>query len=261
MLITSGSALLVDGHSHTFNQVRACVETSKHAGTKHAGARLTIQATRIRRMPQARTYEHALVKAGLGPVAGVDEAGRGACCGPMAIAACILPAKPIHPLDKLTDSKKLSPTMREKLFPIIKDSAESWSVILISAADIDKYGIQAMNIAGMRRAVGALDERPHYVLTDAMRVDGLTQPHLPIIGGDSAARCIAAASVLAKVTRDHYMCDLAERYPGYGLEKHKGYGTAQHIDAVRLHGGTPEHRYTYRNVAEAVGAYRAHHSI
>ncbi|KXB51288.1 ribonuclease HII [Corynebacterium kroppenstedtii] len=179
----------------------------------------------------------------------------------MAIAACILPAKPIHPLDKLTDSKKLSPTMREKLFPIIKDSAESWSVILIPAADIDKYGIQAMNIAGMRRAVGVLDERPHYVLTDAMRVDGLTQPHLPIIGGDSAARCIAAASVLAKVTRDRYMCDLAERYPEYGLEKHKGYGTAQHIDAVRLHGGTPEHRYTYRNVAEAVGAYRAHHSI
>ena len=142
----------------------------------------------------------------------------------MAIAACILPAKPIHPLDKLTDSKKLSPTMREKLFPIIKDSAESWSVILIPAADIDKYGIQAMNIAGMRRAVGVLD-------------------------------------VLAKVTRDRYMCDLAERYPEYGLEKHKGYGTAQHIDAVRLHGGTPEHRYTYRNVAEAVGAYRAHHSI
>ena len=179
----------------------------------------------------------------------------------MAIAACILPAKPIHPLDRLTDSKKLSPTMRERLFPIIKDCAESWSVILIPAADIDKYGIQAMNIAGMRRAVGALDHHPHYVLTDAMRVDGLTQPHLPIIGGDSAARCIAAASVLAKVTRDRYMCDLAERYPGYGLDKHKGYGTAQHIDAVRLHGGTPEHRYTYRNVAEAVGAYRAHHSI
>ena len=125
MLTTSGRALLVDGHSRSFNQVRACVDTGEHAG-----ARLTIQATRIRRMPQARTYEHALVKAGLGPVAGVDEAGRGACCGPMAIAACILPAKPIHPLDKLTDSKKLSPTMRENLLPIIKDSAESWSVIL-----------------------------------------------------------------------------------------------------------------------------------
>ena len=261
MLTTSGLARLVDGHSRSFNQVKACIDTGDNSGTRHAGARLTIHSTRIRRMPQARTYEHALVKAGLGPVAGVDEAGRGACCGPMAIAACILPAKPIHPLDRLTDSKKLSPTMRERLFPIIKDCAESWSVILIPAADIDKYVIQAMNIAGMRRAVGALDHHPHYVLTDAMRVDGLTQPHLPIIGGDSAARCIAAASVLAKVTRDRYMCDLAERYPGYGLDKHKGYGTAQHIDAVRLHGGTPEHRYTYRNVAEAVGAYRAHHSI
>ena len=261
MLTTSGRARLLDGHSRSFNQVKACVDAGDNSGTRHAGARLTIHSTRIRRMPQARTYEHALVKAGLGPVAGVDEAGRGACCGPMAIAACILPAKPIHPLDRLTDSKKLSPTMRERLFPIIKDCAESWSVILIPAADIDKYGIQAMNIAGMRRAVGALDHHPHYVLTDAMRVDGLTQPHLPIIGGDSAARCIAAASVLAKVIRDRYMCDLAERYPGYGLDKHKGYGTAQHIDAVRLHGGTPEHRYTYRNVAEAVGAYRAHHSI
>lgn len=246
-----GGSRLSRGHSSAFINVKACMD---ECGTG------SLTPLRVRRMPHARTYEHALVKAGLGPVAGVDEAGRGACCGPMAIAACILPSRPILGLDQLTDSKKLSERTREKLFPIIQQYAESWSVILIPPADIDAYGIHVMNITGMRRAVGTLEQHPRYVLTDAMRVDGLTQPHLPIIGGDSSARCIAAASVLAKVTRDRYMCELAQQYSEYGFDKHKGYGTRQHMDAVRLHGGTVEHRYTYRNVMEAIAVYHAKRS-
>lgn len=205
----------------------------------------------MRRLKQLRTYEVTLSNSGLGPVAGVDEAGRGACCGPISIAACILPDKPIAELDTLTDSKKLSATTRSRLMPIIKKHALSWSVVVISAQDIDRFGIQHANISGMRRAVAALELNPGYVLTDAMKVPGLTQPYLPIIGGDAAARCIAAASVIAKQTRDDLMIEMASRYPQYGLEKHMGYSTKIHMDAVRQHGASPEHRYSYANVVKA----------
>ncbi|CQD09844.1 ribonuclease HII [Corynebacterium striatum] len=212
---------------------------------------------KMRRLKQQRTYEVALSKAGLGPVAGVDEAGRGACCGPITIAACILPDKIIPELDKLTDSKKLSPATRERLFPIIKDKAVAWSVVHIDARDIDKRGIQHANVSGMRRAVARLDVRPHYVLSDALKVPGMPAPQLPIIGGDAAARCIAAASVLAKVSRDHIMDVLDVAYPGYGLAGHKGYGTAAHQAAIVKLGATPEHRMGYANVANAHAEFLA----
>ncbi|MBD0854245.1 ribonuclease HII [Corynebacterium striatum] len=211
----------------------------------------------MRRLKQQRTYEVALSKAGLGPVAGVDEAGRGACCGPITIAACILPDRIIPELDKLTDSKKLSPATREKLFPIIKDKAVAWSVVHIDARDIDKRGIQHANVSGMRRAVARLDVRPHYVLSDALKVPGMPAPQLPIIGGDAAARCIAAASVLAKVSRDHIMDELDVAYPGYGLAGHKGYGTAAHQAAIAELGATSEHRMSYANVASAHAEFLA----
>ncbi|AGF72781.1 ribonuclease HII [Corynebacterium halotolerans YIM 70093 = DSM 44683] len=206
---------------------------------------------RLRRLKQQRTHEVALNRAGLGPVAGVDEAGRGACCGPVTIAACVLPEKVIPVLEKLTDSKQLSPATRERLFPVIQDHALAWSVVSIPAAEIDARGIQRANVGGMRRAVAGLDLRPGYVLTDALKIPGLTMPHLPVIGGDAAARCIAAASVLAKVSRDRMMVELDARHPEYGLAGHKGYSTKTHLAAVRRHGGSPEHRYTYANVAAA----------
>lgn len=187
----------------------------------------------------------------MGPVAGVDEAGRGACAGPITIAACILPSRPIKELDILTDSKKLSSDKRAELYPLIKDSALAWSIIHIDAEDIDRLGIQHANISGMRRAVANLEVDPGYVLTDAMRVPGIPAEVLPIIGGDGAARCIAAASVLAKEARDRVMNDLGNEYPHYRLEDHKGYGTKVHMDAVRHHGGTPVHRYSYANVKKA----------
>ena len=211
----------------------------------------------MRRLKQRRTYEVALSKAGLGPVAGVDEAGRGACCGPITIAACVMPDRPIKELSELTDSKKLTPKQREKLFPLIKDKAVDWSVVHIAAGDIDKRGIQHANISGMRRAVARLEAPPGYVLTDALFIPGLTQPHLPIIGGDAAARCIAAASVLAKVSRDHLMHQLDARYPGYGLASHKGYGTKAHEAAIATLGACPEHRMSYENVRRAQAEFAA----
>lgn len=205
----------------------------------------------MRTLKHLRTYEVSLQRAGLGPVAGVDEAGRGACAGPISIAACILPPQPITELERLTDSKKLGPRTRAELFPLIQQHAVAWSIITISAKDIDHYGIQHANISGMRRAVATLSHTPGYVLSDAMKIPGLRSPHLPIIGGDAASRCIAAASVLAKHSRDVIMEQLDDLHPGYGLVAHKGYGTKVHMDAVRRLGGTPEHRYSYANVARA----------
>ena len=182
----------------------------------------------------------------------MDEAGRGACCGPISIAACILPAELENTgLDRLTDSKKLTEKTRERLYDVIRDVAVAYSIIHISAEDIDRFGIQHANVSGMRRAVAALEVQPGYVLTDAVKVPGLPMPHLPVVKGDQMAKCISAASVLAKVSRDRVLRTLDEEFPGYGLASHKGYGTKAHMDAVSLHGGTPYHRYSYKNVATA----------
>lgn len=210
---------------------------------------------RVRRLKQLRTYEVALHKAGLGPVAGVDEAGRGACFGPITIAACVLPPEPLHALEGLTDSKKLTARRREALFGPIIELSLAHAIVHIPAAEIDRRGIQAANLDGARRAVAQLQVRAGYVLVDGFHIPGMTAPQLPVIGGDAAARCIAAASVLAKVSRDRLITELDEVYPGYGLAGHKGYGTKVHMDAVRRHGATPEHRYSYANVKEAHEVY------
>src|SRR5699024_10173584 len=138
----------------------------------------------MRKLVQKRTYEVALVKAGLGPVAGVDEAGRGACAGPITIAACVLPEKIIPSLSSLTDSKQLSEKQREQLFPAIQKHALDYSIVHIYPDEIDNRGIQHANVSGMRRAVARLGVRPHYILTDALKVPGFTAPYLPVIGGD-----------------------------------------------------------------------------
>ncbi|MEX3503763.1 ribonuclease HII [Corynebacterium sp. LK2510] len=205
----------------------------------------------VRRLKQLRTYEVALHKAGLGPVAGIDEAGRGACFGPVTVAACILPPNPLPSLEGLTDSKQVTPRRREALFEAITADAVSYAVVHIPAAEIDHRGIQHANLDGARRAIARLSTQPGYVLVDAFRVPGLSVPQLPIIGGDYTARCIAAASILAKVSRDRLIVELARTYPEYGLTGHKGYGTAAHMDAVRRHGASREHRYSYANVRTA----------
>lgn len=211
--------------------------------------------TVIRRSPGLRTLESALYRGGLGPVAGVDEVGRGACAGPLVVAACVLGSTRVVGLAPLDDSKKLTEKAREELFPLIRRHALAYHVVFIPPAEVDRCGVHAANIEGMRRAVAGLALRPGYVLSDGFAVPGLAAPSLPVIGGDGAAACIAAASVLAKVSRDRFMVQLDAEHPGYGFADHKGYATAAHRAALAALGPCSEHRYSYANVRGAAAKH------
>lgn len=198
-----------------------------------------------------------LHRKGLGPVAGVDEAGRGACAGPLVVAACVLRPADSVALDGLTDSKLLSAARRAHYYDLIVARAVARSVVLIPPEEIDELGLHVANLEGMRRAVAGLAVHPGYVLTDGFRVPGLTAPNMAVIGGDRVAACVAAASVLAKVTRDRIMGDLHERMPWYAFGEHKGYCTAEHNAALLEYGPSAVHRFSYVNVM--VAAQRGHH--
>lgn len=204
--------------------------------------------TVIRRSSGLRTLESALYRSGLGPVAGVDEVGRGACAGPLVVAACVLGPHRVESLAGLDDSKKLTAATREELFGLIRRYALAYHVVTINSAEVDRRGVHAANIEGMRRAVAGLPVRPGYVLSDGFRVPGLAVPSLPVISGDAAAACIAAASVIAKVHRDRLMVNLDRHHPGYGFAEHKGYSTAAHSAALAALGPTTEHRRSFINV-------------
>lgn len=207
----------------------------------------------IRRSSGLRTLESALYRSGLGPVAGVDEVGRGACAGPLVVAACVLGPNRLGSLDALDDSKKLGEKERERLFPLIRRYALAYHVVFIPSAEVDRRGVHIANIEGMRRAVAGLAMRPGYVLSDGFRVPGLAVPSLPVIGGDAAAACIAAASVLAKVSRDRLMVEMDFHYPGYGFAEHKGYSTSAHSRALAALGPSDQHRYSFVNVRRVAG--------
>ncbi len=198
-------------------------------------------------------YERALSRVGLAPVAGADEAGRGACAGPLVVAACILADRPSGQIPGLADSKMLTPAARERAYDQIVKRALAWSTVTIPAGELDRFGLHVCNVAGMRRALAQLVISPGYVLTDGFPVRGLGVPGLAVWKGDQVAACIAAASVLAKVTRDRIMCELDEYYPDYDLATHKGYVTPEHNDALGRHGPCPEHRRRFINVARAAG--------
>ncbi len=204
--------------------------------------------TVIRRSSGLRTLESALYRGGLGPVAGVDEVGRGACAGPLVVAACVLGPNRFDSLAALDDSKRLTPRVRDQLFPLIRRYALAYHVVTIPAAEVDRRGVHAANIEGMRRAVAGLTVRPGYVLCDGFGVPGLAVPSLPVVGGDAAAACIAAASVLAKVSRDRLMVEMDAEHPGYGFAEHKGYGTSAHSAALADLGPCGQHRRSFVNV-------------
>lgn len=209
----------------------------------------------IRKSAGLRTLESALYRNGLGPVAGVDEVGRGACAGPLVVAACVLSPNRLESLAALDDSKNLCERERERLFPLIRRYALAFHVVFIASKEVDRRGVHHANIEGMRRAVAGLAVRPGYVLSDGFRVPGLPMPSLPVIGGDGAAACIAAASVLAKVSRDRLMVDMDGRFPGYGFADHKGYSTAAHSAALAELGPSAEHRYSFVNVRRVAAQY------
>jgi ribonuclease HII len=213
--------------------------------------------TVIRKSSGLRTLESALQRSGLGPVAGVDEVGRGACAGPLVVAACVLGPGRLESLAALDDSKKLAEKTREKLFPLICRYALAYHVVFISSAEVDLRGVHVANIEGMRRAVAGLSVRPGYVLSDGFRVPGLPVPSLPVVGGDAAAACIAAASVLAKVSRDRFMVALDADHPGYGFAEHKGYSTPAHSMALTRLGPCSEHRHSFINVRRVANGANA----
>ncbi len=196
--------------------------------------------------------EQKLLDSGISLIAGVDEAGRGACAGPLVIAALILKDLRDSDLSQVRDSKLLSPKERERLYEIVLENSLSHAVITISPAEIDRRGLHKSNIEGMRRAINALDVSPEYVLTDGYEVPGIALPSLAVWKGDQVALCISAASILAKVYRDRLMNELDEEYPGYGFAEHKGYVTKIHSDAMQRLGITPVHRKSYSNVAKLI---------
>ncbi len=203
----------------------------------------------IRRDTGLFALEGALRRRGFGIVAGADEAGRGACAGPLVIAACVLPDGKRGQVPGLADSKLLSPVVREEVYCEVVARARAWTVVVIPPGEVDRRGLHRCNVDGMRRAVLLLDPRPAYVLTDGFPVAGLPAPGLAVWKGDQVAACVAAASVLAKVTRDRIMVDLHRRFPGYDFAQHKGYVTPEHAAALDAHGPCSEHRHSYVNVA------------
>ena len=199
-------------------------------------------------------YERVLARAGLAPVAGIDEAGRGACAGPLVVAAVTLDPRRRPGPAGLADSKALTAAAREAAYHEIVACALAWHVVVIPAADIDALGLHVCNVAGMRRALAGLASRPGYVLTDGFPVRGLAVPALAMWKGDEVAACVAAASIVAKVTRDRIMKGLSQHYPQYGFARHKGYSTPSHMAALADHGPCREHRQSFANVVEVIRA-------
>jgi len=183
---------------------------------------------------------------GFGRIAGVDEAGRGPLAGPVVAAAVIFPAGFADP--RINDSKRLDARRREELVPVITAAAISWAVAASPEVEIDAINILQATLRAMERAVEALQAAPDYVLVDGSTMPGLPVPGEALIGGDGRVACIAAASILAKVHRDRLMQAHHERWPVYGFDRHKGYGTAAHLAALAEHGPCPIHRRSFRPV-------------
>ncbi len=197
----------------------------------------------LERLQSMRKYEDTLIRAGYTYVAGIDEAGRGPLAGDVFAAAVILPTDFMP--EGLNDSKKLTERKREKLYDIIIENAISYAIGRADAAEIDEINILQATYAAMRRAALGLSTVPDYVLIDGNPVQNMPFLNASIVKGDSLSLSIAAASVIAKVSRDRYMMEMDAKYPGYGFAVHKGYGTKAHKDAVWEHGPCPIHRKSF----------------
>jgi len=195
------------------------------------------------------SFECALQARGVQRVAGVDEAGRGPLAGPVAAAAVMLP--PGYECPGLDDSKKLSAAKRERLYNLLtKDPAVVWAVATASCEEIDRLNILRASHLAMRRAVEALDPRPDHCLIDGLPVRDFPLPHDAIVKGDGRSLSIAAASIIAKVTRDRMMGAIDREFPQFGFARHQGYGTKAHLEALRIHGPCRHHRRSFQPVAQ-----------
>ncbi len=203
------------------------------------------------RLRELDRIENELQRRGYGLVAGVDEAGRGALAGPVVAAAVILPARCV--LVGLDDSKRVDPACRGRLAVAIRRHAVAVGVGVVSASEIDLRDILRASLTAMRAAILALEPQPQAVLVDAVAIPGVRLPQLPIVHGDALCSSVAAASVIAKVERDRLLEELGRRYPAYGFEHHKGYGTPEHWQALSAFGPCAEHRLSYHGVVAGSG--------
>ena len=198
-------------------------------------------------MSELWSYEQEALDAGFSPVCGCDEAGAGPLAGPVYAAAVVLPQD--VDLPGLNDSKQLSAKQRDRLFDLIQERAVEWSVASVDAEEIDKTDILSARMKAMQLAINGLKTPPNFALIDGNRDKGksaaITTPHRCIVKGDSHSASIAAASILAKVSRDRFMVEIAAQYPEYAFERHKGYGTALHFERLREYGPSPIHRRTF----------------
>ncbi|MBL8917693.1 MAG: ribonuclease HII [Myxococcaceae bacterium] len=226
-----------------------------------AGAAALLKAIKARqadnraegqRLRHMLKYENELWAQGFKLIAGVDEAGAGPCAGPVVAGAAILPIG--YKLRGLDDSKKiLDEDKRDELAEAVKRDAVAWAVGWCSHEEIDEINILQAGLLAMRRAVDGLKVSPDYLLVDARRVPGVTQPQRGIVKGDAQSLSIAAGAILAKTTRDRHMNELGAKHPGYGFEQHKGYPTAEHLEAMDRLGVLPFHRRSYAPVRRALG--------
>jgi len=200
--------------------------------------------------------EQTLRDAGMSAIAGVDEAGRGPCAGPLVVVALILKDPFSSALAEVRDSKELTSKKREKLYDLVLSESQAFSIVEISSDEIDRDGLHKSNLEGFRRAVSALEVTPDYVLTDGYAIEGMAMPTLGVWKGDQVAITISAASIIAKVYRDRIMAKMDLEYPGYGFASHKGYSAATHMEAIRRLGVTPIHRKSFANVAEILSTGR-----
>jgi len=199
-----------------------------------------------------KVIEQLLTNSGISPIAGVDEAGRGACAGPLVIASVVLHDPFAPELAVVRDSKEIPESKRDVVFELIQGIAASISVVIVPASEVDLRGVHAANLDGMRRAVQGLSVEPAYVLTDGYAIEGLGLPNLAVWKGDQVVVSISAASVIAKVTRDRIMREMDSDFPLYGFAGHKGYITAAHTKALNEHGPCVEHRTSFANVAALI---------
>lgn len=201
--------------------------------------------------------ERVLQRSGFPHVAGADEAGRGACAGPLVVAAAVLPTGRRGEVPGLADSKLLTEPAREAAYDEVLGRALAWSVVVVPSIEVDRCGLHVMNVRAMRQAVLRLDPCPSYVLTDGFPVQGMPAPTLAVWKGDRVAACVAAASVIAKVTRDRIMRELHDSWPSYDFARHKGYITPEHTAALAEHGPCSQHRFSYVNVRASVASQRS----
>lgn len=199
----------------------------------------------VRRDGGMDRFEAALRRRGFAAIAGADEAGRGACAGPLVTAAVLLRRPPPF---VVADSKVLSPDARAEAYERIVCFADAFATVVVPPEAIDSDGLHVCNVRALRQAVARLAGLPDYILLDGFAVAGLPSPSLAMWKGDQVTTSVAAASIVAKVTRDRMMVALDDRFPGYDFAKHKGYSTPEHAAALRRHGPSPVHRLSYANV-------------